>query len=81
MSRKKWRSKPPPQKKTALYYKIWRLADGAIQDTYKHHPEYFSKEIKGGWKSARMSIVKRVTGAIVGSAEQSARGPIRESGG
>lgn len=73
----KWRNKVPPQKTKSLYRKIWRLADGAVMDTLRAHPEYFTERGRG--KIARMSIVKRVTGSVMGFAEQSAKGRSDES--
>lgn len=73
MARKKWRNKPPPQKTKALYKAIWKLADGAVMDTVRHHPEYFTD--KGKTKVARMSTVKRITGLLTSFVEQSTEGP------
>lgn len=72
MARKKWRNKIPPQKTRALYRAIWRLADGAVMDTLRHHPEYFSDI--GKTKSARCSVVKRMTGLVTSFVEKSTEG-------
>lgn len=53
------------------YRQLWRVVDGAVADALAAHPDYLTKK---GEISARASIVKRVTGAVLGYAEQSARG-------
>lgn len=55
------------------YRQLWRIVDGAVADAFKMHPNYLSEDGKR-WQTARQSIVKRVTGAILGYAEQSAQG-------
>lgn len=57
--------KPGPE-----YRKIWRIVDGAVRDTFANHPEYLTVKGRDG---ARKSLVKRITGAVVGHADQ-ARG-------
>lgn len=64
---------PPPKERghESDYRRLWRLVDGALADTIRHHPEYFrTKDLR----AVRQSIAKRVVGAIKGHAEQSARG-------
>lgn len=73
MARKKWRNKPPPQKTKALYKAIWKLADGAVMDTVRNHPDYFTD--KGRTKLARMSTVKRIAGMMTSFVEKSTEGP------
>lgn len=53
------------------YRQLWRIVDGAVADALKHHEDYLTDK---GKRSARRSITKRVTGAVLGYAEQSARG-------
>lgn len=66
------RTKPPRERATeTAYCRLWRLVDGAIVDTIANHPEYFRKD---RLPVVRTSIAKRVVGAILGHAEQSARG-------
>jgi len=60
-----------PAKADDRYRRLWRIVDGAVVDAFVHHPEYLTER---GRNAARLSIVKRVTGAIMGFAEQSARG-------
>jgi hypothetical protein len=62
-------SRPPRDGRA--YRSLWRLVEGAIADTINQHPDYFAE---GRARAARLSIAKRVTGAILGFAEQSARG-------
>jgi hypothetical protein len=68
-------TKPPPQKTAAAYKQLWRIVDGAVADTIAQHPEYFRRPDLG--KYVRLSICKRVVGAVLGYAEQSARGRSR----
>lgn len=56
------------------YGKLWSIVDGSVADALKNHPDYLTPK---GLRSARTSIVKRVTGTVIGfanqaSAEQSA---------
>lgn len=53
------------------YHQLWRIIDGAVYDAFKAHPEYLEH---GREKDARQSIVKRVTGAILGYAAQAVEG-------
>lgn len=64
MARKTRRLKPlkMPNKE---YRAIWRVVDGAVRNALDMHPDYLTN--KGTqWSAARMSIVKRVTGSILG---------------
>lgn len=70
---KRRRLRPPPQKTMARYRQLWRVVDGAVADAFTCHPNYLTEA--GKFRSvARQSIVKRVTGAVLSYAEQSARG-------
>ena len=53
------------------YRQIWRLVDGALRDCLESHPDYLTP---AGKRGARLSIIKRVTGALSGYVEQSTRG-------
>lgn len=53
------------------YGQLWPIVDGAVADALKSHPDYLTPK---GERSARTSIVKRVTGTVIGFAEQSAKG-------
>jgi hypothetical protein len=49
---------------------IWKVVDGAIRDAFIHHQDYLTaKGIRGA--SARRSVAKRVTGAMLSYLEQS----------
>ena len=52
--------KPPPEKTSTEYAKLWRVVDGAVRRCFDAHPEYV-------WNCnqvvARNSINKRVVGA------------------
>lgn len=65
---KRARLKCPKNEKA--YRQLWRVVDGAVLDALDSHPDYLTAK---GAKSARLSITKRVTGAVIGFAEQSAR--------
>lgn len=62
-------SRPP--RTGRAYRSLWRIVEGAIADTINQHPDYFAQ---GRARAARLSISKRVVGAILGFAEESARG-------
>lgn len=53
------------------YGKLWNIVDGGVKDALNSHPDYLTPK---GLRSARTSIVKRVTGTVIGFAEQSAKG-------
>lgn len=57
--------------KSRAYRQLWRVVDGAVFDALYTHPDYLTKK---GKQSARTSINKRVVGAVLGFAEQSAKG-------
>ena len=60
-----------PAEKSLAYQQLWRIVDGAVIDVFKSHKDYLSPK---GRRSAKNSIVKRVTGTVLGFAEQSAKG-------
>lgn len=64
-----------PQKMPNMEYRaIWRVVDGAVRNALDMHPDYLTN--KGSHRAtARMSIVKRVTGAILGFQTERKRGP------
>lgn len=57
------RYKPPKGEKHSEYHRIWRIVDGVMNDIFLHHPEYVPNKYKA---AARLSVVKRVAGAIAG---------------
>ena len=59
--------KTKPLKDDADYQRIWSIVDGAIRDTMRMHPEYMRIRDR---TTARISINKRVTGALVGELRQ-----------
>jgi hypothetical protein len=65
------RTKPPKGDK--IYRRLWRVVDGAVADAFKMHPDYLTEKGRRG-RAARLSVVKRVIGAVVGFAGQSAKG-------
>jgi len=67
------RKKIYPQKGGPDYHQLWRIVDGAVADAFKMHPDYLSDH-GSHHNSARQSIVKRVTGAIMGYAASAAQG-------
>jgi hypothetical protein len=60
-----------PPKPGRHYRQLWRIVDGAVRDTLLQHPDYVTPK---GRRALRLSVNKRVTGAVLGYAEQSARG-------
>lgn len=60
-----------PPKVSRAYRQLWRVVDGAVADAFAQHPDYLSAK---GARAARASVVKRVVGAVLGFAEQSAEG-------
>ena len=58
-------------KNARAYRQLWRVVDGAVRDALESHPDYLTKK---GRASARVSVTKRVTGAIMGYVEQSTQG-------
>ena len=60
-----------PQKGGSDYHQLWRVVDGAVADAFAMHPDYLTNH---GHSRARQSIVKRVTGAVLGYAAQAAHG-------
>jgi hypothetical protein len=65
--------KTTPPKGSRLYRRLWRIVDGAVMDAFKMHPDYLSDKGRRG-RAARLSVVKRVTGAVTSFAEQSVKG-------
>lgn len=61
---------------TPAYRQMWRIVDGAVTDALTHHPDYLTAK---GTRAARISVVKRVTGAVLSFAEASAKGRPRSS--
>lgn len=57
--------------RSRAYAQLWNIIDGAVADAFNNHDDYFTPK---GKRSARTSVVKRVTGTVLGFAEQSARG-------
>lgn len=57
--------------RSKAYNQLYRVVDGAVFDALWNHPDYLTDK---GRRNARSSVVKRVTGAVLGYAEQSARG-------
>lgn len=47
------------------YQVIWDMVDAAIRDTMQTHPEYFHMEGNSRANSIRISLNKRITGALV----------------
>ncbi|WP_119167095.1 globin family protein [Algihabitans albus] len=73
----------PPEGQTAAYRQLWRIVDGAVRATFEAHPEYLTP---AGRARARRSIVKRVTGQLLGYAVQTAQArsgasPARDTAG
>ena len=54
---------------------LWRLVDGAVRSAFAAHPDYLAN--KRMEKTVRNSIVKRVTGTIIGYVEEVANSSAR----
>ncbi len=65
------RSPIPLEKQDDSYRRLWRIVDGAVADAFVHHPDYLAPRRR---KEAQLSVVKRVVGAVIGFAEESAKG-------
>jgi hypothetical protein len=64
------RHRPPPAKLDLPGYRqVWRVVDGAIADAIRAHPQHYAQP-----GEARASIVKRVTGGILGYLAQAGWG-------
>jgi len=63
--------KAPARVKRAAYARLWRSVEGAVVDTFKSHPEYFTEAAA---RSMVPSITKRVVGAIVSMADRTREG-------
>ena len=68
---KPYRRSAMPKKPSTVYGKIWRIVDGAVADAFAAHPDYLTPK---GARTARLSIVKRVTGSLSSFAGHSAKG-------
>lgn len=64
---KQKRSRRPPEKNKPLYKRVWKVVDGAVCDAFIKHPDYLSTK---GKDTARLSITKRVCGAVTSFIEQ-----------
>ena len=72
MGRRRVYCRTKPVKASTAYAQLWRVVEGAVADCFNMHPDYLTP--KGAKKStAQRSLTKRVTGAVLGYAEQSAR--------
>ena|SRR6185503_8649099 len=52
------------------YSQLWGIVDGAVTDAFNRHPDYLTPK---GRRSAKTSVVKRVTGTVLSFAEESAK--------
>lgn len=57
--------------RTGAYAELWGVVDGAVSDAFNHHPDDLTPK---GQRSARTSVVKRVTGTVLSFAVQAAQG-------
>ena len=62
-----------PSQRVGFGRQVWRVVDGAIRDAFIHHPDYLTMN-GTRYNSARRSIAKRVTGALLSYLEQSKKG-------
>lgn len=66
-----------PPKGNAMYKKVWNIVDGAVADAFLMHPDYLTPKGSRA-RTARMSINKRVVGAILSFVEKSTKGPEKD---
>lgn len=69
---KRRRVQPPPQKSSTPYRRLWRVVEAAVVEAFKAHPDYLAPAGRSHSNAVR-SITKRVTGQIIGYAEESAK--------
>ncbi len=74
----KKRTKPP--KTESQYAALWRIVDGAVADAFAMHPDYLTQK-GAAHRSARVSINKRVVGALAGLLAHTGRGRSVQNGG
>lgn len=55
---------------STAYQQLWGVVDGAVFDAFNRHSDYLTPK---GRKSARTSVVKRVTGTVLSFALQAQR--------
>ena len=60
------------------YAQLWHVVAGAVEDAFNNHPDYLTER---GRISARQSIIKRVTGTVLGFAEQARGRPLAAATG
>lgn len=60
------RARIAPRNADPVYRQFWRLIDGAVRDALLNHPDYIARGKSP--RRVRQSIVKRVTGALMGYA-------------
>jgi hypothetical protein len=66
-----------PKRPSQEYQDVWRIVDGAIKKAFDAHPNYLT--LAGArYKTARMSIAKRVVGDVVSYLDRKAR--VEQSG-
>jgi hypothetical protein len=54
----------------SAHQQLWGVVEGAVNDAFNRHPDYLTRK---GRSSARVSIVKRVTGTVLSFALQEAK--------
>lgn len=64
----------PKERQGKAYRQLWSVVSGAVADAFRMHPDYLTAK---GNRSAATSVTKRVTGTVLGFAEQSAKGRVR----
>lgn len=59
-----------PKEAGAIYRQFWRIVDGAVASCFEAHPDYLARPER----NVRMSINKRVAGAMTGYITQVMQG-------
>lgn len=65
--KKRSRMTKMPGGREGQYFMLWRIVDGAVRDTLIRHPDYLTDK---GRHNARISLNKRIVGALMGYATQ-----------
>ena len=61
-------------KNNPIHRELWKIIDGAIDDTFTTHPEYLTAAAGKRGRIARLSLLKRIAGTLTSFIEQSMRG-------
>lgn len=69
-----------PPKIDTLYKRVWRIVDGAVANCFDEHPDYLTPKGSKG-KTARLSLNKRLVGAVTSFVSKETRDRTGNTGG